>query len=447
MFAPRLPDGAKRPHLFWRGAQLSALLLGSFLLGLLCLIMQAANYFLVEVKASPQELYHNAWQAVRDNIYDQDRLKDWDLWEHKFDAEIKTDADALHYARQMTASLEDPYTGILDPGQTQASYERAKGKLVGIGVEIVQQDVDTLVISGVLRGSPAERNGLQSGDKIVGLNGNAIAQLSPKELNDTLEGEVGTSLTLQIMRNGQQTTASLTRAEVSIPVVTTAILPGNVGYLRIESFVQLDTDKQAAKAMEALAGCDSLILDMRGNLGGFLHSSLLTASLFLDEGLLATEKVRAPASGYITTDFRLTKNFLIVDANGLPIPVPRHQNASGQRPLVVLMDGNTASAGETLVSALQDNGRCTVVGSKSFGKGIGQTFVPIGNGARVRVTNFRGYTPKGAWLGDGAVKVANGIEPDIKVESNYNSLMVSNPKDDKQLQAALAHLEAKKSRP
>lgn len=437
MLAPRLPSGSKRTHWFWRVVQLLAVCGLIYVFSVGYFVLDTANYFLCEKTVTSKELYHNAWKAVRDNIYDQGKLKDWADWEHKYDDRIENDADALKYASEMVSSLGDPYTRILSPEVTKASYEAARGKFSGIGIELEMKE-GVHVIKGVLRGSPALAAGLRRGDEIVSIDDLPVFSYSPDELRDAIHGELGTSLNMEVRRSGKIFTKTVERAEVSVPVVTTEVLPGKVGYLRIDSFVQLDTDKQVLQGIQELNDCDSLIVDVRSNPGGFVHSALLSLSLFLDDGLLATERFRIPASGYLECRFNLTSFGLMTTPMGVPAIVPRHPNLSRGRPIVVLVDGGTASAAEIFAAALKDSGRAVIVGAKTFGKGIGQTYVPIGNGARLAVTNFRGFTPNGDWLGDGAVHVANGIMPHVVVEGSYDRNMSDEP--DAQVKAALVQL-------
>lgn len=460
MFAPRLSDNSEHKRWIKRTLQLSALLSLTALLLAIYFGFGWASYYLVEKTATPLEIYHNTWRAVRDNIHDQDKLKDWAQWEHKFDDRIQTDADAVFYARQMVASLGDPYSWVLDPNETKASYNAAFGKFVGVGIEfdilldnngqpVTTADGKVLpvlgpdgapVIKNVLRGSPALAAGMQRGDEVEAIDGKKIADLPLDTIRDMLKGEAGTFVTITYRRNGQSVAQPIVRREISVPVVSTAILPGNVGYLRVEHWSQLDTVEQIRNAMMELEKCDSLVVDMRDNPGGLVHLVFQSLAMFMDEGLIATEHVRLPGEGYMSYQVRLSPNTLQLSTLGVPLPLPREKNLSRNRPLVVLVNGGTASASEIFASALKENGRAVVIGKRSFGKGIGQTYVPVGNGVRLRITNFRTYTPQGNWVGN-AHDIRIGIGPDIDVDGNFDRRVVDAP--DPQLLKALEFLNRK----
>lgn len=455
MFAPRMPD---RRHWLKRTFQLSLLSCVAALLLVVYFCLGWAGYYLVEKTATPLEIYHNTWRAVRDNIHDQDKLKDWDQWEHKFDDQIHTDADAVFYARQMVASLNDPYSRVLDPAETKASYNHAFGKFIGIGIEFdvamngsgqplttsagkflpVTSPEGLPVVRNVMRGSPALAAGMQRGDQIEMVDGKSVAGLSIDEIREMLQGGAGTSVTITYKRNGHSLTQPIVRREIAIPVVSSAVLPGNVGYLRIEHWGQLDTVGQIRDALQDLDKCDSLIVDMRNNPGGLVHLVFQSLALFMDEGLIATEHVRLPGEGYMSYEVRLTPNTLQLRTVGVPVPLPREANISRNRPLVVLVNEGTASASEIFASALKENGRAVLIGKTTFGKGIGQTYVPVGNGVRLRITNFRTYTPNGNWVGN-AHDIRTGTAPHVDIEGNFDGRVVDAP--DPQLQKAIEFLQ------
>lgn len=460
MFAPRLHEPGTGTRWYWRTIQVSLLTLVCLILLPLYFGVNWAGYYLVEKTATPVEIYHNTWRAVRDNIYDRDRLKQWDEWEHKFDDRIKTDADAVFYARLMVASLDDPYSWVLDPNDTKASYNAAFGKFVGIGIEFdialdqagqphltpagktlpARSDEGLPVIRNVLRGSPAQAAGLQRGDLLEAIDGKKVDALSLDEIRELLQGDSGTIVSLTYRRGAQTVTQTVTRREISIPVVSTAILPGNVGYLRIEHWSQLDTVEQIRDAMMELDKCDSLIVDMRNNPGGLVHLVFQSLAMFMDEGLIATEHVRLPGDDYMTYKVRLTPNSLQLSTLGVPLPLPREKNLSRNRPLVVLVNENTASASEIFASTLKESGRAIIIGKTSFGKGIGQTYVPVGNGVRLRITNFRTFTPHGNWVGD-AHRLRYGVTPDIDVDGVFDGRIID--ATDPQLLRALEFLRKK----
>ncbi len=457
MFAPRLSDNSNSKHRIKRTVQLFILSCVSALLLIVNFALNWASYYLVEKSATSVEIYHNTWRAVKDNIHDEDKLKDWDQWEHKFDNLIKTDADAVFYAREMVGSLGDPYSRVLDPNETKASYNTAFGKFIGVGIEfdvavdaagqaLTTSDGKVLpatgpdglpVVRNVLRGSPALASGLKRGDQIELIDGKKVAGLTLDSIRAMLQGDAGTFITITYRRGSQTISQPIVRREISLPVVSTAVLPGKVGYLRIEHWGQLDTVDQIRAALMELEDCESLVVDLRNNPGGLVHLVFQSLAMFMDEGLIATEHVRVPGEGYLSYQIRLTANTLQLRTLGLPIPFIRDRNLSRNRPLVVLVNEGTASASEIFASALKENGRAIIIGKKTFGKGIGQTYVPVGNGVRLRITNFRTYTPHGNWVGN-AHDIRIGISPDIDVDGVFDGRVIDAP--DPQLLKALEFL-------
>lgn len=421
-------------------------------------LLFTASYFLVDpVNVPPVAIYHNTWQAVKDNIYDQSLLKDWDSWEHKFDDKIKTEADAIQYAAEMVNSLGDPYTRLQDAASVREEYRNAEANFVGVGIvferlldgngqQIVRPDGQSLALSSEgcpvierpLLGSPAEKAGIAAGDILMSINGKPCTGLSIDQLTSELRGEAGTNVTILVKRHGQVMAVDLTRSALQVPTVSTARLANGIGYLRITGFDQLDTADEVEAALLNLKDCKALIVDVRDNPGGLVHTAFQTAALFMDRGHIATEEVRVPGAGYLSYKLELTPSIMWMRVGGVPIPLPRPANLTGNKPVLVLVNDGTASAAETFAAALKDNGRATVIGTRTFGKGIGQTLVPVGNGARVRVTNFRGFTPSGSWIGDGN-NVRFGIEPDVKVAPHPH--LVFGFKTDNQLQQAVEHLQ------
>jgi carboxyl-terminal processing protease len=262
-----------------------------------------------------------------------------------------------------------------------------------------------------------------------------------EDLSTTLRGERGTAVKLRIRRGGAEIDLTVTRDYVSVPTVTTAHLPDGIGYIRLEGFDRWDTAKQFEDGLRDLQDCRALIVDVRDNPGGFIHSAVDVSAMFLDEGTITTLDTRVPGSGHFRYSVIVTRGTMGIRvgssfAEGLTLKFPRRPpNLSGQRPVVVLVNGGTASASELFTAALQDNGRVTVLGTQTFGKGVGQTYVPVGNGVRLRITNLRTFTPNGRWIGDGGQHVYNGIQPDVIVEAD--SFAEYGGKGDNQLEQAV----------
>ncbi len=464
--APPLPPEAKRRGLLFR-------VLSAVGLGTTAVLLVAANialwfacYFAVDPRVTPHELYHNTWQAVKDNVYDQSKLANWDDWEHKYDAQIKTDEDAIRYATEMVESLKDRHSFVLSPARVEADKQRADGQFIGIGVthggrvdahdKPLPEDGNAgyPVVKNVIRGGPAEAAGLRDGDVILEIDGRVAAGLSSDELVGLIRGEAGTSVTLRVRSQGKEVPLTIVRGTINIPVAFARTLPkqqipDEIGYIRLQSFDQWDTAEEMEAALKELSNSKALIVDLRDNPGGFIHSAVHISAVFLEKGPITTESQRLPELGDVTITFGVTPEAFAFKLSwgpiqGLPIKAPmRPANLSGDRPVVILVNGGTASASELFTAALQDNGRATVVGTRTYGKGIGQTYVPVGNGARLRITNIHGYTPNGRFIGDGGNTTAFGITPDVIVEPNPG--MQFGEESDNQLSAAVELLRKKLS--
>lgn len=487
--APPLAPETKRRGLIVRALSRGGLLTTLVLLLTVNFVLMFAHYFLVIPTVPPKELYHRAWKMARDNLYDQSRLADWDKWEHKYDDKIETEEDAIKYINEMIGSLHEVVTGFLDARSVQSASQHADEHLIGVGIVFdLSTDARGLMVTNqlgkalpaaspdgfplvkqVLRGSPAANSGLKPGDAITAINGKTAAGLAIEELTGLLHGQSGTTVELELRRAGATTKQTLTRAEVSIPIVTTKRLPGNVGYIRLETFGRWDTADQMQSALEELADCDAYVIDVRDNTGGFIHSATIAASLFLDDGTITTTESRIPERGFLKysvgvrgDSYRFELQSSLLSGWGVTVPrrfgrtlaelpgdvltgrfsTPRTpHNLTGKKPVVLLVSDWTASAAELFTAALRDNDRCTVVGVKTFGKAIGQVHVPVGNGTRLRITNQKLWRPNGDWIGDCGMTVSNGVVPDVVVQPTANSNFGDD--NDKQLKVAVEILEKK----
>lgn len=451
------------------------------LLAAATIVLSYAHYFIYDPHVTPIELYHNTWSVARDNIYDQSRLKDWDQWEHKYDHLIKTEDDALKYASEMVEHLDESYTKLLTASIVERDKERADGHYIGVGVELAARG-SQLTLKRVVPGGPGELAGLKDGDDFVSIDGKDVSTWSIAMLSDALKGDEGQTVALVMRRDGKEFSVTIARGKVPQSVVKTlevapvhslepagkkkrrlpvtrlqivdgtaggaksaAPSSGRVGYIRIETFDQWSVHSQVQEAMEKLTDVDALVIDLRDNPGGFIHEAVRTAALFMDEGNVTNINLRMPKGGYMLTHVDITRSQILLRANyGLirDFPVPmlqRPPNLLKGRPVVLLVNGNSASAAEMFSAALIDNGVATAIGTTTFGKGIGQTYLPIGNGHKLRITHLRAFTPAGTFLGDAGQTISNGVQPAIRLEKSgwgsYGSV------NDNQFQEAVRFLE------
>lgn len=287
----------------------------------------------------------------------------------------------------------DPYSTHLSPNRLRDLYAMIDGNFVGLGVE-VRGASEGLSVVDVLSGSPADEGGLAPGDLIVAVDGQSLAGLSAEDAANRLQGEAGSRVELRIAdeKKGMRS-VTLQRREVIVHSISEArILDAEtgVGYARLSSF-QKQTGRELEEAVRQLQaqGMRGLILDVRGNPGGLLDASLHVANRFIDDGVLVSTKGRSWGQSWTH--------------RARPISVWTF-------PLVVLIDGESASASEIFAGAIKDHGRGTLVGARSFGKGSVQSIFPLRSAnSGLRLTTAHFYSPKGN------VYQGVGIEPDIKV--------------------------------
>ena len=292
----------------------------------------------------------------------------------------------------MLSSL-DPHSSYLNPEEFRAMNEQTSGEYSGLGVEVTQQEGLVLVVSP-MDDSPASRAGIQSGDYFSAVDGQNIVGMTLNDAIKLMKGAANTDVTLTVLREGVEPfDVTLTRAIIR-PEVVTHRAEGDIGYVRISSFNQLTTDgvEDAIDALrkEIPGKMRGLVLDLRSNPGGLLDQAVSVSSLFLDGGEIVSARGRRPEE------------------------VNRYNARRGERlpntPIVILINGGSASAAEIVAGALKDHGRALILGEISFGKGSVQSVIPLGGkqGA-IRLTTQRYYTPSNASI-QGA-----GIEPDIEV--------------------------------
>lgn len=459
---PLAPPGEER-GLVYRGLTGAGLVLLTVLLSIACVSMSYIHYFAYDPHVTPLQLYHNTWRVARDNIYDQSKLKDWNEWEHKFDHLIENEEDALRYSHELIAHLNEAYTGLLTVTVVERDKERADGHYVGIGVEIAEGTGGSrLSVGRVVDDGPASKSGVLKGDEIMEVDGVDTTGWSVEKISTTLRGEEGKAVVLTLKRAGKTLSVSVTRGKVPTSIVSTndspiaptvqptnpaaPPIPSRIGYLRLDSFGQWSTHEQVRKGLEKLAHCDALVIDLRDNPGGFIHEAVRTASLFIDEGVITTTVSRVPEGGYLTTQVSVTKTQILLKNSYGPfsnVPVPlfyRPPYMRNGRPVVLLVNHNSASAAEMFSAALVDNGVAVAIGTTTYGKGIGQTYLPVGNGHKLRITHLKTFTPSGKFLGDAGQTVSNGIKPHIEVEKvGFGAYGTA---DDNQFQEAVKYLES-----
>jgi carboxyl-terminal processing protease len=294
---------------------------------------------------------------------------------------VPVDTDHAIYDGAIPGMLRvlDPHSSFFDPRQYALIRENQRGKYFGVGMTVGPQHNLTVVLAP-MPDSPASKAGVRPGDVIQKVDGKSADGLTTSEVADLLKGPKGTTVRVSVIREGDTNplTFSITRDEIPRQAVDVAFLvrPG-IGYLRLTGFESTETAEQVKAALKQLdvANLEGLIFDLRGNPGGLLDQAVTVADLFLD------------------------KNQLIVSHHGRASQERRYYAVIGNRgirtPLVVLVNGGSASASEIVTGAIQDHDRGLVVGEQSFGKGLVQTVTPLSEETGLALTTARYYTPSG----------------------------------------------------
>jgi len=292
-----------------------------------------------------------------------------------------------------------------------ALQQDTKGEYPGIGIEIVPEGNFIRIITPI-DNSPASRAGIKPGDWITHVQDEAIKGLDVHDIVQLMAGDIGSSITLTILRNGETFSVTLTREIITTKSVRSELMSGNVGYLRISLF-QDQTGEDLITQMQALkkAGADRWVLDLRNNPGGTLSAAAKVADAFLTKGVIVTTQAR-----------QIEDNLRFEASNADP---------SEGLPLMVLINNGSASASEIVAGAIKDHKRGQLMGDTSFGKGSVQSIISLPQGAGVKLTTAYYFTPAGHNIH------LKGIEPDLSV-SNTDT----DDQDDLQLTTAIELLKS-----
>jgi carboxyl-terminal processing protease len=331
--------------------------------------------------------------AKIDNTYEQLKLfaSVLDLVERNYVEEVSPQKLIYGAINGMLTSL-DPHSSFMKPDDFKELQVETKGKFTGIGIEITIKDGVLTVVSPI-EGTPAYKAGIQANDKILKINGKSTKNMSLLDAVKLLRGPKGTEVTISIFRSGwnELKDIKLIRDVIPIRSVKSKLLEPGFGYVRISNF-QRNTTDELEKALDGLEKKDKLrglVLDLRNNPGGLLDQAVKVADEFLDSGLI------------VYTDGRIEDQKMKFTA--------RPNGHEYDFPIVVMVNGGSASASEIVAGALQDHHRAVILGTQTFGKGSVQTIIPLEDGAAVRLTTALYYTPSGRSI------QAKGITPDIIV--------------------------------
>ncbi|NLA42672.1 S41 family peptidase [Candidatus Saccharibacteria bacterium] len=329
---------------------------------------------------------------------------------NKYNGDIDSTKLSQFASKGLVQATGDPYTEYYTAEEAKKLRDDLEGKIGGgIGAELGVRN-DKVSVVRPLKGSPAAKAGLRAGDVFVGVNGVDVSSKTIDEVVQMVRGEVGTSVELVMQRGSAHESFSIKRAEVVAEDVEVSV-KDKVGIIKLNRFGAESAAKVRAAA-EDIKRQDpkGVILDVRGNGGGYLHAGVDIASVWLDDKLVVSERGKAGENKSLKSST---------------------QPILGGVPTVVLINAGSASASEIVAGALRDHGAATLMGEKTYGKGSVQEMISMSNGDLLKVTSANWYTPKGKSISK------EGIKPQIKVDLTHED--VNNDKDP-QLDAAISHL-------
>ncbi|NKQ34007.1 MAG: S41 family peptidase [Chloroflexi bacterium] len=335
----------------------------------------------------------------------------WQVIEEDYDGDIPDNEEILYSAIEGSVkSLGDEYTRFVRPDVAARMREDAGGAVEGIGAFVRENEMGQFEIVRPIPGQPAEKAGLLPGDIIIGVDGQSVEDVSFDEVILMVRGPRGTDVTLTVLREGEEEPLefTITRVRFEIPTVEFEIRDDGIAYIKLSEFNRTAVEKMHAGLEELLAqNPKGLVFDLRDDPGGFLDQSVAVADLFLGQGVVLHERNRQGLDQTFTSD---------------------DGDIAEDIPMVVLVNGGSASASEIVAGAIKDNGRAPLIGELTFGKGSVQQVHTLSDGSEIRVTIARWYTPNNVSISE------EGITPDIEVPMEFDA------EEDIQLQRAIEYL-------
>ena len=331
-------------------------------------------------------------------------IEDYYLYEDEIDKDTLIDGIYSGYAQ----ALGDPYTEYYDREETETLYESTSGEFSGIGATMSQSlDSGEVTVSNVYEDSPAEKAGLKQGDIIYQVDNHPTSGQELETVVSWIKGGQGTDVVLHVLRDGEELELTATRDLIEVQTVSSEMKDGQIGYISVSEFDSV-TYEQFKTSLEELdsQGMKGLIIDLRGNPGGNLSTVTDMLSLILPKGTIVSVKDKYGNTEEITCDG--THEFT--------------------KPLAVLVNQYSASASEIFSGAVQDYGTGTIVGTTTYGKGVVQQLMDLGDGTCLKITIAEYYTPSGRSIN------GTGVKPDVEVKYEYDE---NHPEADNQLEKAL----------
>lgn len=335
---------------------------------------------------SSQKLFEHTWRVVKNEYYDPNFNRQyWIRWKNHYRGKIKTDEDAKVAIDSMLESLDDPYSRFLTKREFAEQNNSITSKISGIGVNIVNDSGKTKILN-VMENTPAQFAGLKAGDIIVAVDGIKVSGFSLAQVSNLVKGPVNTFVGIDVLRNNELLKKKIIRKEITIKTVKSSV-DKNIGYIQLSSFISNSTPNEFLEALENTRDTEGLIIDLRGNTGGLLPNAVFISNLFISKGKIVS----------------------IVGRNGYHYDImAQDTNVNIDKPVIILVDGASASASEIFSGAMKDYHKAKIVGTKTYGKGMVQKIIPMPNETGLNLTVAKYLTPNGNDIN----KI--GINPDVE---------------------------------
>jgi carboxyl-terminal processing protease len=378
---------------------------------------------------NPKAIIDQVWQIVNNEFVDRSFHQiDWQKKRQELlSREYSNPQQAYTAIREALKELGDTYTRFLAPSEFSVLTSQTSGELSGIGIRLsLDRRTSDLIVVDTVKKSPAKEAGVKAGDRLVRIDGKPTALMTLEQAMEAMQGEVGTSVSLQLSRPDKGVfEVNLTRVEIEIPSVSYTLKQENgvkIGYIKLDEFSS-HAAEQMKEAIEELSQqqISGYVLDLRGNPGGLLFASVDIARMWMQQGKIVST----------------------IDRRGGDRQFSANNTAITDLPLVVLVNKSSASASEILAGALKENGRAVLVGTSTYGKSTVQSVHTLSDGSGLAVTIARYYPPNGENI------YKKGIKPDVQIDLTQEQLVrfrddpsLMGTKDDPQYQQAITLLQS-----
>ena len=365
-----------------------------------------------EEATEAQALFQQVWEAVFINYYKPDfNHQQWQYWLTHYKNKLKTPEDVTVATQTMLASLNDPYSIFLPPQRFESQSISIASKLFGIGLQLEGDATGKVIVVGTVPNAPAEKAGIQSGDSIIAIDDKPTSGISIEACAKKIRGNKGTTVKLTLLRPTEKTpkkmTLSVVRDEIKFKTVETFTFKKypTIGYIKLNSFISEDLLEEVKQALELFKIKKSLIIDVRGNLGGLLENAVELSDLFLDEGTIVSVKSRISKHQYEAS---------------------AHNGQAFYGKLIILTDKSSASASEVFAGAMKDHHRATLVGTQTFGKGLVQQVITLNQRGKSKLETVGLNLTVAQYLTPNGTNIHGvGIAPHYSIKAETNQTLLA----------------------